>query len=141
MKYALLLVALATMHDLRAYEVTDGFLDKLAVIESNERCTIIADKGQSLGAFQIKRAAWVDACTRNGANWEYNKANAFNYPIARQVAQWHCEWIVERLKANGIKPTPITVYMCYCMGFSGAKKHGFNTQLDYPALNRARGIL
>jgi hypothetical protein len=89
----------------------------------------------------MKREAWVDACKRNYANWDYNKSNAFNYPIARQVAQWHCEWIVERLKANGIKPTPISVYMCYAMGFSGAKKHRFNTNLDYPALNRARNIL
>jgi len=138
MKYALLL---ALCIQAQAMEITDGFLDKLAVIESSERCTVVADRGESLGAFQIKRAAWIDACSRNGANWEYNKANAFNYPIARQVAQWHCEWIVERLKANGITPNAMRVYMCYCMGFSGAKKHRFNTNLDYPALNRARGIL
>lgn len=141
MKYAIILMGLASMHDLRAYEVTDGFLDKLAVIESSERCTAIGDKGRSLGCFQLKREAWDDACRRNGANWEYSKANAFNYPIARQVAQWHCEWIAERLKANGIKPTPMRVYMCYAMGFSGAMKNGLNTNIDYPALNRARGIL
>lgn len=138
MKYALLL---ALCIQAQAMEITDGFLDKLAVIESSERCTAVGDKGQSLGCFQMKREAWVDACKRNYANWDYNKANAFNYSLARQVAQWHCEWIVERLKANGVQPTPIRVYMCYAMGFSGAMKHRFNTNLDYPALNRARGIL
>lgn len=138
MKYTLLL---ALCIQVQAMEITDGFLDKLATIESNNRCTVVSDRGQSAGAFQIKRDAWQDACRRNGANWEYSKANAFNYPLSRQVAQWHCEWIVQTLLASGIKPTPIKVYMCYCMGFSGARKHRFNTDLDYPALNRARGIL
>lgn len=138
MKYATLLLLCLKA---QAMEITDGFLDKLAVIESSNRCTAISDKGQALGAYQLHRSAWEDACARNGANWPYDKANAFNYPIARQVAQWHCEWIVQTLKSNGIKPTPIRVYMCYCMGVRGALKHKLNTDLDYPALNRARGIL
>lgn len=138
MKYALLL---ALCIQAQAMEITDGFLDKLATIESDNRCTSISDKGKSLGAYQLHRSAWEDACKRNLANWEYNKSNAFNYPIARQVAQWHCEWIVQTLQRNNIKPTPMRVYMCYCMGVTGALKRKLNTELDYPALNRARGIL
>lgn len=138
MKYATLLLLCLKA---QAMEITDDFLDKLAVIESSNHCTAISDKGQALGAYQLHRSAWEDACRRNLANWPYDKSNAFNYPIARQVAQWHCEWIVETLKRNNIKPTPMRVYMCYCMGVRGALRHKLNTNLDYPALNRARDIL
>lgn len=126
------------MHELRAYEITDGFLQKIAIIESNEQCTAVGDKGFSLGRYQIQRSAWVDACRRNGESWVYNKDNAFNYPMAHQVAKWHFEWIAECLKKRNVKITEMCLYMCYNKGLNGASKLGFNTQIDDPAMNRAR---
>ena len=141
MKYTLLLVALATMHELRAYEVTDGFLQKVAIIESNEQCTAVGDRGASLGRYQIQRSAWIDACRRNGENWQYNKDNAFNYTMAHQVAKWHFEWIADTLKKRGVKVTEMSLYMAYNKGVVGASRFGFNIQINDPAMNRARVYL
>lgn len=123
------------------FEVTQGFLDKIALIESEQRCTAVGDRGASLGRYQIQRSVWTDSCARNGVDWQYNRDNAFNYPLANQVAKWHLEWIVDNLQKRGIKPNEMVVYMAYNKGLNGARRLGYNTQLDDPALNRARAFL
>lgn len=138
MKYTLLL---ALCIQAQAMEITDGFLHKVAIIESNEQCTAVGDRGASLGRYQIQRSAWQDACRRNGENWEYNKDNAFNYTMAHQVARWHFEWIAETLKKRGVKVTEMTLYMAYNKGVAGASRLRFNTQINDPAMNRARNYL
>jgi len=138
MKYALLL---ALCIQAQAMEITDGFLQKVAIIESNEQCTAVGDRGASLGRYQIQRSAWVDACRRNGENWQYNKDNAFNYTMAHQVARWHFEWIAETLKKRGVKVTEMSLYMAYNKGVAGASRLRFNTQINDPAMNRARVYL
>lgn len=138
MKYALLL---ALCIQAQAMEITDGFLQKVAIIESNEQCTAVGDRGASLGRYQIQRSAWQDACRRNGENWQYNKDNAFNYTMAHQVARWHFEWIADTLKKRGVKVTEMSLYMAYNKGIVGASRLRFNTQMNDPALNRARAYL
>lgn len=138
MKYTLLL---ALCIQAQAMEITDGFLHKVAIIESNEQCTAVGDRGASLGRYQIQRSAWQDACRRNGENWEYNKDNAFNYTMAHQVARWHFEWIAETLKKRGVKITEMSLYMAYNKGIAGASRLRFNTQINDPAMNRARNYL
>ncbi len=138
MKYALLL---ALCIQAQAMEITDGFLQKVAIIESNEQCTAVGDRGASLGRYQIQRSAWQDACRRNGENWQYNKDNAFNYTMAHQVARWHFEWIADTLKKRGVKVTEMSLYMAYNKGVAGASRLRFNTQINDPALNRARAYL
>ena len=138
MKYALLL---ALCIQAQAMEITDGFLQKVAIIESNEQCTSVGDSGASLGRYQIQRSAWQDACRRNGENWKYNKDNAFNYTMAHQVARWHFEWIAETLKKRGVKVTEMSLYMAYNKGVAGASRLRFNTQINDPAMNRARVYL
>lgn len=138
MKYALLLTLCIQA---QAMEITDGFLNKVAAIESNERCTAVGDRGASLGRYQIQRSAWVDACRRNGENWAYNMDNAFNYPMAHQVAKWHFEWLAQNLKRRGVRVNEMTLYMAYNKGLTGASRLGFNTQIDDPAMNRARAYL
>lgn len=135
MKYALLL---ALCIQAQAYEITDGFLHKIAIIESNEQCTAVGDSGRSLGRYQIQRSAWEDACRRNGENWKYCKDNAFNYPMAHQVARWHFEWLAQTLEKRNVKVNEMTLYMAYNKGITGAARLGFNTQSNEPALNRAR---
>lgn len=135
MKYALLL---ALCIQAQAYEITDDFLQKIAIIESNENCTAVGDKGASLGRYQIQRPAWIDACRRNGVDWSYGKENAFNYPLAHQVCKWHFEWLSETLENRGVRVTEMTLYMAYNKGLNGARRLGYNTQLNDPALNRAR---
>jgi hypothetical protein len=138
MKYTLLL---ALCLQAQAMEITDGFLNKVAVIESNERCTAVGDRGASLGRYQIQRSAWVDACRRNGEDWAYNMDNAFNYPMAHQVAKWHFEWLAQTLKRRGVRVNEMTLYMAYNKGVTGASRLGFNTQINDPAMNRARAYL
>lgn len=138
MKYTLLL---ALCLQAQAMEITDGFLNKVAVIESNERCTAVGDRGASLGRYQIQRSAWVDACRRNGEDWAYNMDNAFNYPMAHQVAKWHFEWLAKNLKRRGVRVNEMTLYMAYNKGLTGASRLGFNTQINDPAMNRARAYL
>jgi hypothetical protein len=121
-----------------AWEPSPAFLEKLALIESDGVCTAIGDRGASLGRYQIQRSAWLDACSRNGYNIPYTKDNAFNYPIATQVVKWHLEWIAQSLESRGRKPNDILVYMVYNKGLNGARRLGFNTQIDDPAMNRAR---
>jgi hypothetical protein len=135
MKYALLL---ALCIQAQAYEITDGFLHKIAIIESSEQCTAVGDSGRSLGRYQIQRSAWDDACRRNGENWKYCKDNAFNYPMAHQVARWHFEWLAQTLEKRRVKVNEMTLYMAYNKGVTGAARLGFNTQSNDPALNRAR---
>ena len=125
----------------QAYEITDGFLHKIAIIESNEQCTAIGDSGRSLGRYQIQRSAWLDACRRNNEDWAYNKDNAFNYTMAHQVAKWHFEWIANTLKNRGVKVTEMSLYMAYNKGIVGASRFGFNIQINDPAMNRARVYL
>jgi hypothetical protein len=138
MKYTLLL---ALCLQAQAMEITDGFLNKVAAIESNERCTAVGDRGASLGRYQIQRSAWVDACRRNGEDWAYNMDNAFNYPMAHQVAKWHFEWLAQTLKRRGVRVNEMTLYMAYNKGVTGASRLGFNTQINDPAMNRARAYL
>jgi hypothetical protein len=138
MKYTLLL---ALCLQAQAMEITDGFLNKVAAIESNERCTAVGDRGASLGRYQIQRSAWVDACRRNGEDWAYNMDNAFNYPMAHQVAKWHFEWLAQTLKKRGVRVNEMTLYMAYNKGVTGASRLGFNTQINDPAMNRARAYL
>lgn len=138
MKYTLLL---ALCIQAQAMEITDGFLNKIAIIESNEQCTAVGDRGASLGRYQIQRSAWVDACRRNDVDWAYNMDNAFNYPMAHQVAKWHFEWLAETLKRRGVRVNEMTLYMAYNKGITGAARLRFNTQINDPALNRARLFL
>jgi len=138
MKYTLLL---ALCIQAQAMEITDGFLNKIAVIESNEQCTAVGDRGASLGRYQIQRSAWVDACRRNDVDWAYNMDNAFNYPMAHQVAKWHFEWLGKTLKKRGVRVNEMTLYMAYNKGVTGASRLRFNTQMNDPALNRARHYL
>lgn len=135
------LIALILASNCFGFEVTQGFLDKIAMIESEQRCTAVGDRGASLGRYQIQRSVWTDCCARNGVDWKYNRDNAFNYPLANQVAKWHLEWIVDNLQKRGIKPNEMVVYMAYNKGLNGARRLGYNTQLDDPALNRARAFL
>lgn len=138
MKYALLF---ALCIQAQAYEITDGFLQKIAVIESGENCTAVGDNGASLGRYQMQRSAWVDACRRNNANWPYGKENAFNYPITHQVCKWHFEWLAQMLEKRKVRVCEMTLYMAYNKGLEGAKRLGYNTQINDPALNRARNFL
>jgi hypothetical protein len=56
--------------------VTEDFLDKVAMIESNYNYEAVGDKGKALGAWQMHEASWRESCqslSRTGLNftaWE-----------------------------------------------------------------------
>lgn len=119
--------------------VTEEYLDKVAMIESNFNYEAEGDGGKALGAWQMHKAAWDDACDYarmkdfNQYNfwfWENTKKDykqqAMTPEVSRVVVRYYLKLLEERMKANGRKVTPIGLYMAYNMGYAGASGYDFS---------------
>lgn len=124
--------------------VTEDFVHKIAIIESNCNPDAIGDGGRSRGAFQIQEAAWSEAVAYSichstvhspslSTNWK-------EYSMDYETAFWAASYILksheDRMIRNKVKPTPIKLYMAYNMGFNHAAQFGFNPSVTY-GLRRA----
>jgi hypothetical protein len=112
--------------------VTDDFVHKVAIIESNGVEDAVGDRGLARGAFQFHECAWKDGIAQlrriNGnllfdSNYEYG---SFSYECSFEVAKALLQSYEERMHRYGFKPTHLTLYMAFNMGFSRAKEWRFD---------------
>lgn len=111
--------------------VTDDFVHKVALIESNGNETAIGDNGKARGAFQFHECAWKDGVAqlrRQGnllfdAEYEYS---SMSYESSFEVAKALLQNYEERMHKYGYKVTHHGLYMAFNMGFTGAKEWSFN---------------
>lgn len=116
--------------------VTNDFLDKVAVIESNNNPNAVGDRGRAIGAYQMHEPAFREACTylgiKTGQRAFWNDIIAADHKryaktdYAKTVARAYFEILENQMKKRGIIPTEENLYMAYNMGFEGARKYRFN---------------
>lgn len=114
--------------------VTEELVHKVAVIESNVNPDAVGDNGESLGAFQIGRKAWADAVAYSKVvcgNHDYAipedwKGWAKDYEMSHRAATFILQMHEDRMRRNGIKPTPFKLYMAYNMGYNAASQLKFD---------------
>lgn len=133
--------------------VTEDFVNKVGIIESNLKTDAVGDDGDSLGAFQISRRAWADAVaysTINSNPHDYTlptdwKGHAHDFEMSHRAATLILKMHEERMRKNRIKPTEFKLYMAYNMGYYGAAQHGFDINQTWgfrrAILTRAKVIL
>ena len=132
--------------------VTEDYLDKVAMIESDFNYDAVGDKGKAIGAYQMHDAAWREGCVRLAHtsscrdHWlgfaDKHKELAKDAIISRFVCKAYLEVLESQMKKNslGAGVTPISLYMAYNMGYMGAYAYRFkydNLSLD----SRRRSIL
>jgi len=116
--------------------ITDDFIDKVAVIESNFNYEAVGDGKKALGAWQMHESAWREACTylahrTNEREFWIDVSNrhkelAHQAEESRQVAVAYFKILEGQMLKNKYSVTPISLYMAYNMGFSGAGGYYFN---------------
>lgn len=116
--------------------VTDAFLDKVAMIESNFNYEAVGDKGKANGAWQMHEPAWKEACiwlAHNSEHRDYWIEYSYIYKeavvspvVSRTVAGAYFKILENQMKKNNISVTPSSLYMAWNMGYSGARLYYFN---------------
>lgn len=117
--------------------VTDDYMDKVAMIESNYNYDAVGDKGKALGAWQMHEPAWREACQRLArldlagfTAWDdfanNHKKFAKDPSVSRLVAKMYLQILETQMLKAKIKVTPIALYMAYNMGFHGAYNKNFD---------------
>jgi len=128
--------------------VTDDLIDKFAMVESNYNHLAVGDSGKALGAWQMHKVAVDESLNtiyrktgndfRNlGMGW--NKKTMFDPLQARMIAKAYMLILEEQMVKRGYKPTPISLYMAWNMGFTGAKSYSF--KYDSYALDSKRSSI
>lgn len=131
--------------------VTDEYLDKVAMVESNFNYEAVGDKGKALGAWQMHEASWRESCQRYARKdcarfnpWDdvakNHKRFSSDPSVSRLVAKMYLQILESQMNNSKIKVTPIALYMAYNMGFRGAYSKGFNHKSFYLD-NKRQGIL
>ena len=110
--------------------VTEKFLDEVEMIESSGGKFLVGDRGKSLGAFQMSRAAWKDATDfrqRQGMAIYRYEDGAMKAEICRSYASSYLQLLEDRLeRLMGEEPTAKHVYAAYNWGLSNLKKVRFD---------------
>lgn len=125
--------------------VTDDFVHKVALIESNGNETAIGDNGNARGAFQFHECAWRDGIVqlrRQGnilfdSNYEFG---SMSYECSFEVAKALLQNYEERMHYYGYKVTHHGLYMAFNMGFSRAKEWKFDPKAA-AVLSRKREMI
>jgi len=125
--------------------VTDDLVDKFAMVESNYNHFAIGDKGKALGAWQMHNDAVNESLStlyrKTGNDFRpigmgWNKNTMFDPLKSRMIAKAYMLILEEQMNKLGHKPTPISLYMAWNLGFSGARSYRFN--LDCPYIDAKR---
>lgn len=97
-----------------AYDLVDA----IAQVESGGDHQAVGDNGLARGAWQLHKAAWIDAGERLKKKWHYSYAH--DKGIARKHAEAYVSILTERLtKRLGRKPTNQEIYASYRLGVGG----------------------
>ena len=116
--------------------VTEDFINRVAMVESNYNYNAVGDKGKAIGAWQMHEASFREACIylahRGIARNEWldfsnnHKKFAKDPEVSRMACVAYFEILEKQMQRNKIKVTPIALYMAYNMGFKGAYDKSFN---------------
>lgn len=155
-----LLTLLLSAVSLQAELITNDFIDRVAIIESNFNYAAVGDSNCARGAWQLHEAAF-----REGFQWYRDNTDEdvsdiiFNHTIknwkkyahepenSRLAATGYFKLLEYRFNKRGIKPTRLQLYMAYNMGFYGASIYDFNPNTRrlpadrYATMRRAELIL
>ena len=147
MRKLLLFLGLASAEAKQPDFTTEWFMDRLALIESNDKADAIGDGGKARGVYQMHKDAWDDSIAygrRIGrelipelSDW---KKNAHDRTASRIVANFYLQILEKNMKdskhcSNGV--TPLQLYMAWNMGLSGARRYDFNPNNPHlPEQNR-----
>ena len=108
----LLILSIATA---RA-DITESYLDKVAMIESSNNPKAIGDDGKARGAFQIHKAAWQEAQKKNPSIGDY-ESGSFNTQSSRLAAKTYLTILSARFeKRTGRKPSDAELYAVWNCG-------------------------
>ena len=126
MKYifTIILCAIASCQQIRA-QVSDKFLDAVAMVESSGKTNAIGDNGKALGMFQLHRDAWEDAAKIDPSLGDY-KTGALNRETSRRAARVYFNILSARLIRANAANSPANLYAAYNVGFAGFSKRGFS---------------
>lgn len=103
----------------------EPLLDKIAKVESRQSSAAVGDGGRALGAWQMHRAAWDDACRRLGVSWPHKDATSPDK--ARAVAREHLRWLHAGFTAaTRRQPTPADSYALWNLGVRGYERRGWD---------------
>jgi hypothetical protein len=116
--------------------ITEDFIDRVAIIESNFNYNAKGDNGKALGAWQMHQPAWREACVylaNKGIareSWldfaDCHKKFYNDSTLSRLVCKAYFEILEKQMQRRKIKVTPIALYMAYNMGFQGAYDKSFD---------------
>jgi len=116
--------------------ITDDFIDRVAIIESNYNYNAVGDSGRAIGAWQMHQPAWRESCIylahRGIARGEWldfannHKKFAKDPTVSRLACKAYFEILEKQMLKLKVKVTPIGLYMAYNMGFQGAYDKAFN---------------
>lgn len=122
----LLLLAAATAG---ATVVTDQFLARVAVVESNNRADAVGDSGKARGAFQFWSVAWDHASQLRKAKGlpVYSYSSAFDATRATEYARTYLLYLEASL-AKSLKrnPTAGEVYAAWNCGLGRFRQLGYD---------------
>jgi hypothetical protein len=112
-------------------EIPDRYLDAISKAETNSSPGAIGDHGNAVSEFQIWASAWSDANAFRIEQGQEPIPRKFwiDRQMSREIARSYLEMIESRMIKDRISPTPAKLYLAYTMGYSGAKKIGFNFAL------------
>jgi hypothetical protein len=109
--------------------VSEDYLDRLAIVESNNRPKAVGRAGE-LGSFQLKEAAWTDSVRRMFGripqSYAYSRSNCFDPVKSRAVAREHLLWLERTMTKEGFTPNKISLYMSYNLGMSMSERYAHN---------------
>jgi hypothetical protein len=100
-------------------------LKAIGMVESRMNRGAIGDAGLALGAYQMHRAAWIDANAQLVSEGRRAHSRSF-WRVAKvqdEVALAYLRVIRKRFRMAGLgEPTPAMIAACWNKGFSGAMK-------------------
>lgn len=108
-------------------EPSDKWMDALAMTETQNR-VIIADNGDARGPFCFHRGAWMDADRLRVAQGHPSipyERGAMDRATSRAYAKTLLTDYERRLGNLRLEPTTERLWLCWTMGFGGAKEVGF----------------
>jgi hypothetical protein len=106
---------------------SDKVVTAVGMAESRMDHSAVGDGGRAITAWQIWPSAWSDANTFRAKHGQAAIPRNSDTKSARELARWLLAMHMERLRQAGLtRPTPQQVYLCYTMGFEGARQIGFD---------------
>lgn len=106
---------------------SEKMVTAVAMAESRMDHSAVGDGGRAITAWQIWPSAWSDANAFRVKHGHAAIPRGSDTKSAREVATWLLAMHMDRLRQAGLtNPTPQQVYLCYTMGFSGARQIGFD---------------